>query len=161
MSRLLALDQATYITGVAIFDGEELIYSGVIKLKRTDLGKRLLQLKEEILNLIEQYSIDSVIFEDIQLQKNVGNNVLTYKTLAELRGTLELILTEKQIPYTDVLSSVWRSTLGIKGKKREIQKQEAVDFICGKYQKKVSNDEADAICIGSYYLISNKNNWDE
>lgn len=157
--RLLAIDQASYNSGVAIFEDGNLIYSGVIKLKRIELGKRLVQLKKEILSLIKEYNIDTVIFEDIQLQKNVSNNVKTYKTLAELRGVLEVILTEEEIPYSDVLSSVWRKAIGIKGKTREDQKENAVNFVLSTYNKAVTNDEADAICIGNFFIKDNKNNW--
>lgn len=52
--------------------------------------------------------------EDIQLQANV----LTFKTLAEVLGVLYELFTELKIPHSAVLSTVWKSSLGIKGKDR-------------------------------------------
>ena len=74
-------------------------------------------------------------------------NVKTYLYNAEL-------VTELNIPHTAVLSGTWKSTLGIKGKNRPEQKRNAQAYVNTMYGIKATQDECDAICIGSH--ITNK-----
>ena len=65
VSNLLALDQSSTITGYAIFkDGKPVVISHFTA-KGTDLGSRLEQLRNKIIELINKYEIDEVVFEDI------------------------------------------------------------------------------------------------
>ena len=161
MSRLLALDQATHITGWAVFDGKELVEHGLINAKQDDVGDRLYYIKKEIIKLLEQYNIDEVAFEDIQLQSTVEGNVKTFKRLAEVFGVLEELFAELKYPHTAILASSWKSTLGIKGRKRAEQKENAKKYAESTYNIKVTQDEADAICIGTHYLIQSTNDWSD
>lgn len=67
-----------------------------------------------------------------------------------------------KIKNSAVLSTVWKSTLGIKGKDRPEQKRNAQKYIENMYGLKPTQDECDAICIGLHKIIeNNKNfNWD-
>lgn len=62
---------------------------------------------------------------------------------------------ELQIPRTTVLSSTWKSKLGIKGKRRDDQKRDAQRFVKEFYNIKCTQDECDAICIGTYIVQNN------
>ena len=75
MSRLLALDQASRTTGWAVFDGSELIKFGKFTATEDDIGERLYEIRNHVKNLVIDWEIDEVVFEDIQLQNNVLNNV--------------------------------------------------------------------------------------
>lgn len=147
--RILALDQATRVSGYAIFDSGKLIDCGKIITEDEDLGKRLVVIRQQIINLIEKYNIEMIAFEDIQLQGQT-NNVATYKSLAEVFGVVHELSTELKIPYEIVHSQTWKSALGIKGRDRATQKKNAQAFVSETYGKKVSQDESDAICIGTY-----------
>jgi Holliday junction resolvasome RuvABC endonuclease subunit len=105
--------------------------------------------------LIDDYDIDEVVFEDIQLQGNVANNVATFKALAEVFGVLYELFVMLKLPRTAVLSTVWKSTLGIKGKDRPAQKKAAQAWVEKTYGVKPTQDECDAICIGAHY-VNNK-----
>lgn len=105
------------------------------------------------------YSIDEVVFEDIQLQTGKINNVKTFKVLAEVYGTISCLLAEMGIPQTTVLASVWKSTLGIKGKDRTAQKKAAQEYVLNKYNIKLPQDTVDAICIGEHYIQSKRGAW--
>ena len=59
------------------------------------------------------------------------------------------------MPRTAVLSTVWKSTLGIKGKDRAAQKKAAQAWVEQTYGVKPTQDECDAICIGAHY-VNNK-----
>ena len=159
---LLALDQASRITGYAIFDGDKLIHYGKIAANSDDVGDRLVYIRNEVNKLIDKYSIDEIILEDIQLQNNVVNNVQTFKTLAEVFGVLYELAAERKIKNSAVLASSWKSTLGIKGRDRAAQKRAAQEWVVNTYNVKPTQDECDAICIGAH-IVKSKNlsfNWD-
>lgn len=149
---LLALDQASHISGWAVFQEERLIAHGKIEANQSDLGDRLVYIKQEVLKLIEQYKVDEIVMEDIQMQDKVVNNVQTFKILAEVFGVLYETFTELKIPNSALLASSWKSTLGIKGKNRPEQKRNAQAWVQQTYNIKVIQDIADAVCIGSAYL---------
>ena len=153
---LLALDQSSRVSGWAVFDDNNLVASGTFTCAQEDFGERLVKIVKNVKILIDSYNITEVAIEDIQLQGSVGNNVVTYKKLAEVYGVLEEQLTEWGIPYQAVFSSTWKSSLGIKGRARAEQKKAAQAYVETTYGKKVSQDESDAICIGSY-VIKDKN----
>lgn len=150
--KLLALDQASRITGYAVFEDGQLITFGKIVTEESDVGVRLMKIRKSIQRLIEDYQIDEVVMEDIQLQSNVQNNVQTFKTLAEVFGVIYELLTEMNIPNSAVLSTSWKSTLGIKGRTRPEQKRNAQEFVINTFGKKPTQDECDAICIGCHKI---------
>lgn len=149
---LLALDQASHVSGWAVFQQEKLIAYGKIEANQPDIGDRLYYIKQEVLKLIDKYNIDEVVLEDIQYQNNIGNNVQTFKILAELLGVLIETFIELKIPNSALLASSWKSTLGIKGKNRAEQKRNAQAWVQQTYNIKVIQDIADSICIGAAYL---------
>ena len=158
---LLALDQASAVSGYAIFQDNKLIASGTFSASGDDVGAKLVYIINKIRKFIEEYNVDEVVFEDIQLQQGRINNVRTYKVLAEVIGAIEEFLTENKIKYEIVSSATWRSQLGIKGTVREQYKKAAQAYVLNHYGKKASQDESDAICIGSYKLKYNTGfNWD-
>lgn len=152
--RLLALDQSSRITGYAIFVDENLIAHGSINLTEEDVGQRLVLIRKEVTKLIHKYNINEIAFEDIQMQTSVGNNVQTFKILAEVFGVILMLCTELKINYTIVSSNTWKSTLKIKGKKRSEQKQDAQRYVLEKYGIKAIQDTVDAICIGAHMIAN-------
>lgn len=159
MSRLLALDQASKVTGWAIFEDGELKSYGKISLDDPNTDIRLVQLRQGIQTLVADYNIDEVIFEDIQQQNNVANNAQTFKVLAEVYGVVSELLQEIQIPHSTVLAASWKSTLGIKGRTRAEQKKNAQLYVEQNYGIHVIQDIADAVCIGTHHIKKNKCAW--
>lgn len=159
MSRLLALDQASKVTGWAIFEDGKLKSYGKISLDDSNTDIRLVQLRQGIQTLVTDYNIDEVIFEDIQQQNNVANNVQTFKVLAEVYGVVSELLQEIQIPHSTVLAASWKSTLGIKGRTRAEQKKNAQLYVEQNYGIHVIQDIADAVCIGTHHIKKNKCAW--
>lgn len=153
--RVLALDQASRTSGWAVFDDDKLVAYGKFTADQADIGDRLHFIRMRVSWLIDDYDIDEVVFEDIQLQSNVANNVATFKTLAEVFGVLYELFVMLKLPRTAVLSTVWKSNLGIKGKDRPAQKKAAQAWVEKTYGIKPTQDECDAICIGAHY-INNK-----
>lgn len=156
--RLLALDQASRTSGYAVFIDGKLECHGKFTAEHEDIGERLHFIRENVAKLIADYGIDHIAFEDIQLQQTVNgqqsvNNVQTFKVLAEVFGIIYELAVSLEIPYTVVLASTWKSTLLIKGARRDEQKRNAQAFAQTTYNIKCSQDEADAICIGTHILV--------
>ena len=160
--RLLALDQASNVTGWAIFDDENLEQYGKIDVsKYYDLGERLHILREEVEHIIDDEHIDIVVLEDIYMDGQRVNNVQTFKVLAEVFGVLYELCVGMQIPVDAVLAGTWKSTLGIKGKTRTEQKRAAQAWVVDTYGKKPTQDECDAICIGAHTVRTSGMEWGE
>ena len=155
MQNILALDQASRTSGFAVFQEDQLIASGVFTFDDDNFPLRLVKIRNKVISLIEQYNINKILLEDIQLQGQT-NNVETYRKLAEVRGVLSELACEMKIPHEIIHSQTWKSTLDIKGRDRTTQKRNAQAYVAATYGKKVSQDESDAICIGSHYIKSNK-----
>ena len=152
MQVLLALDQASKTTGFAIYIDGKLSIWDKFTYDNDDFGKRLVLIRNKVISLIKEYNVTEVAIEDIQLQNSIGNNVVTYRALAEVRGVLEELFTEMQIPYQIVFSGSWKSALGIKGAKSAEQKRAAQEYVLNTHGIKAIQDTCDAICIGDYIL---------
>lgn len=151
--KILALDQASRTTGWSLFEDKKLVTYGKFTFTDDDFGQRLYKIRNKVQELINTYQPDEVILEDIQLQDgdSYGNNVATFKKLAEVFGVLYELITELKLAHRAVLSTVWKSKLGLLhgyGQKRESQKQEAKTWVLNNYHVSPTQDEADAICIG-------------
>ena len=153
MSKLLALDQSSHITGYAIFDSGKLIDYGKFSFEDGDIGVRLVKIRQAVEQLIEKYEINEVVFEDIQMQGNVVNNIQTFKILAEVFGIIYELVSELNIKNTAVLASSWKSTLQIKGRNRFEQKRNAQLLVEKTFNIKPTQDECDAICIGLHHIL--------
>lgn len=161
-TRLLALDQATQISGWSLWDGNKLIKYGIFHATSKDTIERLSQIHFWLLNLILNFQPDIVILEDIQMQDFSGKSkeekisrydtigVTTFKSLAELLGVLQVTLKENKIDFKVISSQVWRKGIGIKGRSRADRKRSAQRLVKEWYDINVTEDEADAICIGKY-----------
>lgn len=155
MSKILSFDQASKTTGYAFFDGTTLIEYGKFTLEDENTEQRLVKFRQKVQELIKKYQPDEVVFEDIQEQ----NNIQTFKVLAEIYGIMSELLTSLHMPHSTLLASSWKSTLGIKGKSRSEQKQNASKYVLNTYNIKPTQDEADAICIGDCYIKRNSCAW--
>lgn len=161
--RILALDQASRVSGYSIFEDEKLIDYGKFTVTDSDFDIRLHKIRNKVKSLIEENNIDELIFEDIQYQTRVNgadeiNNVDTFKKLAEVFGVIFELAVEMEIPSYSVLAVTWRSELGIPGVKRTDAKQNTQKWVNTTFNIKATQDECDAIGIGEYYwhAIANK-----
>lgn len=160
MSVLLALDQASKTTGWAVYKEGLLAAWDKFTFEDEDFGKRLVKIRNQVIKLINEYNVTEVAIEDIQMQSSIGNNVVTYRALAEVRGVLEELLTEMHIPYQIVFSGTWKSALGIKGAKSAEQKRAAQAYVMAAHGIKAIQDTCDAICIGDYILSTQEKGMD-
>jgi Holliday junction resolvasome RuvABC endonuclease subunit len=94
-----------------------------------------------------------VVIEEIQDQANAQ----TYKKLAMVQGVLLAELYKRKIDVHLVYAASWKSSCRIGGRSRSEQKRNAQQYILENYGYKVTQDEADAICIGEHIATKIKN----
>ena len=150
MRRTMALDQASRTTGWAIYDNKNLVTSGHFSIPANKtMQQRLVSFVNHLSELIEKYNVEKIYYEGIQYQ----NNIETYKKLAYIQAMIIYTTTIDNIPILELSPSHWRSIIkdknGIKfGRSRIEQKQKAQEFVKEFFDKEVTEDEADAICLG-------------
>ena len=151
---VLSLDQSSNVSGYAVFKEGKLFTCGKFTTSSSlALNDRLVQIIDWLDSLLQEYHPDHVIFEDIQLQANIGNNIQTFKVLAEVFGVIYEHLTRLKISNSCVLATVWKNKLKIEGRKRAEQKASAKQLVNKLFNISPTEDECDAICIGIYYHI--------
>lgn len=154
--KLLALDCSTKATGVAIFDQQSLLGSSVITASSTDLIKRIHKMVDTIDQLIGELGINTVVMEEVIPDHSKNTN--TFKALMYLQAAIVIMLHDKYpaVKLELTYPGSWRSACGIKtgrGIQRETLKQADIRFANETYNLAiVSDDQADAICIGHAYL---------
>lgn len=155
-NNILSLDQSSRTTGWAVFKDDQLFTYGHFTFSDSEEGIRLHKIREKISALVAEYEIQELVFEDIYMDGQHINNVSTFKKLAEVFGIVWELGISLKLPTTPVLSGTWRSTLGIKGRTRPEQKRAAKEYVLNTYNKKATEDECDAICIGAHYIKQKK-----
>lgn len=159
MSNLLSLDQSSKITGYAVFEDNKLKTFGKFAVEDNNIDTRLVKIRQKIKDLIEQYHIDEVVFEDIQQQNNISNNVQTFKILAEVYGVVsELLEQEKNSPFF-YFSSNMEIFIGYKRKNSTRVEKNAQNYVFYNYGKKPTQDESDAVCIGLAHIKQHQCAW--
>lgn len=150
MKRFLALDQATKLTGWSIYDGNELVSYGIYQINGNE-EERINAIKYWLISMINNWKPDYIGLEDIFLdQSDFRIGLLTYKTLAHLQGVLKDIIFEAGIDHSLVISSVWRQHCDIKGRTQTDKKKSAQIRVKEMFDISVTEDVAEAICIGKY-----------
>jgi Holliday junction resolvasome RuvABC endonuclease subunit len=149
-----AIDQSSNVSGYSVWKDKELIEWGKVQFEG-EFVFRVIELKKWIFSKIEEFDEDEVevIIEEIQEQTNAQ----TFKKLAMLQGAILVALTEAEIKYHLVYAAQWKSFVSIKSNNRAEQKRDAQRYVLEKYGKKVTQDEADAICMGEYIVFGIKN----
>jgi len=162
---LLALDLSTKSTGFAIFNIEtkELIAYGCLVEKNTNVLNRIPSMENKIIDLFKKYKITKVVAEEVLMNETLKDscygNQKTLKALLYLQGAISIrVFKDYKLEIEYIQANVWRSIIGIKvgrGIKRETLKKEDIRFAAQTYsldQASLTDDEADAICIGHAYL---------
>lgn len=169
-TRILALDQATKVTGYSIFDDGKLVKYGTFQTTSDDEVARCVSVKNWFLSMLQNWRPDYVGIEGIQYQPKVFDgdtvgSVTLFQTLAHLQGALLVACFENNVPYKICPTNTWRNVCGVKGRTRIDKKRSMQRLVKDWYGITASDDEADAIGIGYYMTtVVNKNttmtNWE-
>lgn len=151
----MAIDQATTVSGLAIFENNRLVKYNIVELKKSDdISVRMEQMIKKLSNQIIENKVDHVVFEDVSLQTNVATLIL----LARIQGALICTCVMNNIEFDIYRPTFWRKCLSMRqsrGIKRPELKQQAKDFVFNKYGLTLKEDMCDAICIGEAYIKEN------
>ena len=159
---ILGIDSSTTSTGWGVIDtkfenGLRLVDYGVIKpRKQLETIDRIIYIERELRRILQDFKPELIVIEEM----NVTRNMRTVRELAKLLGVIEVMLRNRQALYVKLTPSEWRKKVGIKCKNdREMLKKASIEYVQEKYNEKVSDDEADAICIaeaGSKVEVENE-----
>lgn len=146
--RILAFDQASAITGWALFIDGRLDRHGKIRVTSIkDASERHKQMDIRTVDLLKEVQPDFVVIEDMYL----GKNVASLKTVSQSRGLIMGYCHYHNIGIELMMPTAWRKLLKmVQGKdtKRADLKKQAQAYVQDHFDLKATQDEADAICIG-------------
>ena len=154
--RILALDNATNISGWAVIENGKPIESGIFKAQSShDQMERIIEISQWLSGMIYAWEIDFLGLEDVYYSGNAQTLIL----LSKLLGVLDYIGREILEKPTIVVSpSTWRSHCGVKGKSKIKLKESAQSYVKETFGIVASQDRSDAICLGIY--VSHKCRFD-
>lgn len=156
---VLSLDQALATTGWCVWlDNSPIAYGTIQTKKSVSIEKRLGEIWQHLLDLKYEYDFNFIVLEDVQQQASPK----TYSVLSMVKATVLLFCYFNDIKYKEYPASTWRRINGGGyGKKREEQKQCAINNVKKWYNVEVESDIADAINIGRAYIQDRKNAFEE
>ena len=149
--RILSIDPGSIQCGIAIFEGNNLLFHGVLTYKHKLLAVRLNGICDQIEDLLKKYQINKVVLEEVY----VGNNSRTAISMGKTMGYIQRTCKEHYIELINAVSA--RSNLFIttqyrKFKDKKMIKKYIQRFVYLLYQQHISQDASDAIINGLSYI---------
>lgn len=161
--RLLSLDLSTHSSGWCVGQNEKIESHGCIMATSKDVIKRIIKMRDQLTVIIKNNKIDKIIIQQVRPQYNSHTNkVLMWLQAAIIIAAYEI---NSKIQHQFIGASEWRAALKIKqgrGIKRDTLKPQDIQYVQNKYNIKVNDDQADAICIFDAYWVKSDNeiNWE-
>lgn len=155
VKRTLALDQASKVTGYAIFDDTKLVKYGTFVTSSDDDIERFAMIRAWLLSMLASWHPDYIGIEGIQFQEEGSGQkmgVTVFQTLARLQGIVMMTCHDAKVPFEVCPTNTWRHSCGVKGKTRTNKKRSMQLLVQDWYGVKVTEDEADAIGIGRHLV---------
>ena len=147
--KIMGLDTSTTSTGYAIIENNKILKSGTVKPnKKLDSIERIICIEKEIKRLYDEFKPGFIVIEEMVAFRNANS----MRILIGLIYPMIIEFVKKEALVVPVRPSEWRKVCGIKGKNRGELKENAIKYIYEKYNKKVEEDEAEAVCIAEYGL---------
>lgn len=156
--KTLSLDTSSSKSGWAYYVNGNYKESGVINLDTNECKKKYKGNSDQrvkdmcllLFELFDKYKPDIVVIEKL----NVGRNMQATRLLAKIIGCVYAYAITHDCYYYEIQPSQWRSQLGMQSgrKKRDELKMLSVEYVKNTLDKDVSDDEADAICVGLGYM---------
>lgn len=144
---LLAVDPSSTTVGLAFFDNGDLIQTKRIAAKGKH-GERLQQIASEMAS----YVVDQDVVVIESPWKVTGRDARTAAILNQVFGGIKFQAWMNKCRVIEVLPGAWRKVCGLHGN-RIILKLGAMSFARSVYNIECpTHDEAEAVCIGHWYL---------
>lgn len=146
--KLLAFDQSSKKSGWCLIENGKYVKSGIIdKSQIADIDIRIGEMGIAICQHIKEFNPDIVVIEDVQSQGSIS----TVVHLARLQGFILGWCYVKHFQTETIRPSEWRKVLDFKqgaGVKRQVLKEQGMNYIKKKYNMDLPEDQAEAVCIG-------------
>lgn len=156
MTKLISLDTSTSCTGWCVFKDGIYIKSGIINKKKIKDGKiRLREMCSALLSFINIEQPDIIVIENTVVTRNAE----AQRMLTMILGVVFGYCITNNVDYYLLRPTEWRALISKekKGRKREELKLWSVNKVKELYEIDVSDDESDAILIGSALINKYKN----
>ena len=160
--KILTLDLSTHSSGFCAGQDEKIQQHGYITASQKDVVKRIIKMRNQIGKIIQKHNPIKIVMEQVRPQVNSHTN----KVLMWLQAAIVIAAYEinPKIECKFINASEWRAAIKIKqgrGIKRDEVKSRDIQYVQSKYNIKVNDDQADAICIFDAYWIKQNNeiNW--
>ena len=147
-TKLCCIDSSSKKTGFAFFiNGDYICHDLIDCNKEKDMDKRFHDMSCQIWNALSLTKPDIIYIEETVVLRNAQ----TQRFLTRLQGVVYAWCINNQCEFNTIRPTSWRAAIGIKqGKnvKRDYLKEQSIKYVLDKYGLNVTDDEADAICIG-------------
>ena len=143
--KIIGIDGATQITGIAVFEDGKYITHKLISLSGAS-ETRIPKMMIAICDYIAEHRPDKIIMEKSLLT----NNIDTVQKLSNLAGAVMYYAHNNGIAFEHQYPTEWRKKVGLtQGAKvkKEVLKAEAIAAVKQEYSMDLTNDEAVAILI--------------
>lgn len=156
--KMISLDTSSSKSGWAYYVNGVYSESSVVNLDTNECKKKYKANSEQrvkdmclsLLELLDKYKPNIVVIEKL----NVGRNMNATRILAKVIGCVYSYAITHDCYYYEIQPTQWRSQLGMQSgkKKRDELKKLSIDYVKNTLGKNVSDDEADAVCVGLGYI---------
>lgn len=148
--RMLSIDASTKSTGIALYINGNLQNTKLFISKTKDADDRVDDMISQLYRYIDDVNPAIIV---IETPVAVKQNIQTQLLLAQILGAVRGKCIENEICFCTYRPSEWRRRFdGIKPRKRVDLKQWAIDTVSDLFNIEVSDDEAEAILIGTAYI---------
>lgn len=146
-TKLVSIDGSTQKTALALFTSGKYIHHTLLDFsKNKNIDSRFTTMAKGIWEFLDTYKPNIVYIEETYTARNPQ----TTKVLTRLQGVVYAWCMNNECEFNTILPTQWRKYLKFnqKGAKREQLKKQSIKYILENYNLEVTDDEADAICIG-------------
>lgn len=161
--KILTIDSSTKQSGWCLGEDKKIQQHGCITASSKEVKKRIIKMRDQLSEIIKNNKIDKIIIQEVR--PDFGHH--TTKILIWLQAVIVITAYEINplIEFEFINPSEWRAALKIKqgrGIKRDQVKISDIQYVQNKYNIKVNDDQADAICIFDAYWekFDNEINWE-
>lgn len=148
-TRLVSIDGSTQKTALTLFvDGKYKTHTLLDYSKDKNIISRFESMSRGIWQFLNEYNPNIIYIEETYSAKNAQ----TTKILTRLQGVVYAWCLCNRCEFNTITPAQWRKNLSFKqgkGMKREQLKEQSIKYVIDNYHIKVTDDEADSICIGN------------
>lgn len=152
ITKMIAIDSSTNKSGIAIYkNGQFKSYKLLDYSNDKKMNSRFKKMSVALIEMLNEQKPDIVYIEETVVLRNAQ----TQRFLTRLQGVVAIWCFMNNCEFNTIRPTQWRKLIHIsqsKNIKREQLKQSAIAYVKEKYNLDVSDDIADAICIGDAVL---------